>query len=72
MARDREQLQVDLNRLLLAVPRYLRAMPDPADYWPAIAGQADDILDAAGAEDHDWANDQIWAILKRYNLTPGD
>lgn len=72
MSKDRDQLQIVLNRLLLEVPKLHRANPEPADFWPAFAGLADDILDSAGPEDHDWANGQIWAILRQYNLTPGD
>ena len=70
MIKDRDQLQIELNRLLLQVPRLLRESPDPADFWPAFAGLADPILEAAGADDCVWASDQVSAILKRYNLAP--
>ena len=70
MIKDRDQLQIELNRLLLQVPRLLRDSPDPADFWPAFAGLADPILEAAGPDDCDWAGEGISAILRRYNLAP--
>ena len=37
----RDQLQLQLNRLTLSVGRMRRENPDPADFFPAFAGEMD-------------------------------
>lgn len=68
MTTDREQLQIQMNRLTVQMPRLQRECPDPADFWPAFAGIADSVVDAAGPEDFDWVVTQIDAILNRNGL----
>jgi len=63
---EREQIQ--LNRLLVQLPRLQREFPDPADFWPAFAGLADQIVDAAGPDDYDWVACQINAMLEARGL----
>ncbi|WP_243040105.1 hypothetical protein [Dyella sedimenti] len=60
--RDLEQVQ--LNRLMVQLPRLLQEFPDPADLLSAFAGLADLIFDAAGPDDHDWITCQINAMLE--------
>lgn len=64
--RNREQMQ--LNRLLAKLPCLQQEFPDPADFWPAFAGLADLIVDAAGPDDLDWIACQINAMLEAHGL----
>lgn len=64
--RDREQIQ--LNRLLVQLPRLQQEFPDPGDFWPAFAGLVDLIVDAAGPDDGDWIACQINAMLEARGL----
>lgn len=68
MSIDRDQLQIQINRLVLQMPRLKRENPDPADFWPAFAGLADDVLDQASPDDHDWAAATIEAMLEDNGL----
>jgi len=38
-----------VDRLEAQVPTWLKTHPDPADFWPLFAGEADVIEDSAGA-----------------------
>lgn len=64
--RNHEQIQ--LNRLVVQLPRLQQEFPDPADFWSAFAGLADLIVDAAGPDDHDWVACQINAMLEARGL----
>jgi hypothetical protein len=66
--RSRGLEQMRLNRLLVLIPRLQRELPDPADFWPAFAGLADLIVDAAAPDDHDWIACQINAMLEARGL----
>ncbi|MDG2538718.1 hypothetical protein P5Y53_13670 [Dyella jiangningensis] len=58
----RAELQKALNRIEGHLPRLLDELPDPADFWPAFAGEADAILEGAGQE-HDWVADKLESML---------
>lgn len=64
--RDREQIQ--LNRLLVQLPRLQQEFPDPADFWPAFAALADLIVDASVPDDYAWIACQIDAMLEARGL----
>jgi len=67
---ERAQLASMLAKLDQAIPGLLRDYPDDADFWPAFAGEADVIEDAAGAEDFAWVSDQIDELLAKHGLSP--
>ena len=49
--KTRAELAVLLDALERAMPTLVRDNPDPSDFWPAFAGEADVIEDGAGAPD---------------------
>lgn len=59
----RAQLQKALNRIEAYLPSLLDAHPDPADFWPAFAGEADVILDGAPSHEQEWVADRIESML---------
>jgi len=59
----RAQLQKALNRLEACLPGLLDAHPDPADFWPAFAGEADVILDGAPTHEQEWVVDRLESML---------
>jgi hypothetical protein len=59
---ERAQLQKALNRIEGHLPGLLEAHPDPADFWPAFAGEADAVLEDAGQE-YDWVADKLESML---------
>jgi len=59
----RDQLQIELNRLTLRVGRLRRENPEPADFFPAFAGEADVILDGAPPELFDWVATSLEGML---------
>ncbi|MET3654106.1 hypothetical protein [Dyella japonica] len=77
MAKTREQLQQLLAALDRAIPDLVKDTredePDPSgevsgDFWAAFAGESDVILDDASAEDYEWVNQQIDALLAKHNI----
>lgn len=60
---SRDDLQIKLNRLTLSIVRLRRENPDPADFWPAFAGDADVILDSAPPELFDWVATSLDGML---------
>lgn len=59
----RAALQKALNRIEAYLPGLLDAHPDPADFWPAFAGEADAILEGAPPEHHQWASEKLEGML---------
>jgi len=59
----RAQLQKALNRIEAYLPGLLDTHPDPADFWPAFAGEADTILDGAPAHEQEWVADRLESML---------
>lgn len=59
---QRAQLQKALNLIEAYLPGLLDAYPDPADFWPAFAGEADAVLEGAG-EEHEWVADKLESML---------
>lgn len=66
MSAPRHELQQLLNQLEDQLPAMIRANPDPADFWPEFAGQADVMADAAGPADCDWVQDCLDAMLRHH------
>ncbi|AIF48145.1 hypothetical protein HY57_13185 [Dyella japonica A8] len=60
----RAQLQKALNRLEAYLPHLLDQFPEPENFWPAFAGEADPVLDGAPAHDHDWVADRLESMLR--------
>lgn len=48
MPMHRDKLTARLDALEVALPGLIAQYPDPADFWPAFAGESDAIEDAAG------------------------
>lgn len=75
MTLTRPELQIRLNALEARLPALVREYPEHADFWPAFAGMADDIVEAAGADDCDWVDDRLEEMLRRHGapeLQEGD
>lgn len=66
MTLTRPELQTRLNALEAQLPALVREHPDPADFWPAYAGVADEIVDAAGADDCEWVDDRLEEMLRHH------
>jgi hypothetical protein len=71
-AMTREEIQAKLD----ALDRKMEAMkaenPNAEDFWPAFAGEADEITDGAEADDYAWALEQIDVILAKHKRAPSD
>lgn len=67
---SRSQLEDLLAKLDAELPSMIRDHPDDADFWPAFAGEADVIEDAADAADYDWAMNAIDALLVKHGRPP--
>jgi hypothetical protein len=52
----------------MQIGRLQRENPDPADFWPLFAGQADVIVDAASPTDYHWVTTSIDAMLTESGL----
>jgi hypothetical protein len=77
MATSRSDLEKQLALLAAQTPELVRDNPDDADFFPAFAGESDDILDGAGPDDVDWALYEIDKILAangklRTDVAPSD
>lgn len=67
---NRTHLEKMLARLDERLPAMNRDHPEEAEFWPAFAGEADVIQDAAGAADFDWVSQQIDALLMKHGRPP--
>lgn len=62
---DLDTLNAQLEALEAGLPVLIAQHPDDADFWPAFAGQADVIEDAAG--DHGlWVHARIAQMLAQH------
>lgn len=59
---SRTDLQKALNRIEGYLPHLLKEFPEPDHFWPAFAGEADAVLEGAGAE-HDWVAGKLESML---------
>lgn len=59
------ELTFQLDALEAALPGLIADNPDPADFWPAFAGQADVIEDAAGEHTQE-VNQRIADMLAKH------
>jgi hypothetical protein len=66
MSISREQLQALLVALEMGVPAMRAQFPENADYCPAFAERADDILDQARTDDEAWALKEIQRIQDQF------
>lgn len=66
---DRARLQQKLNAVEAELPRLIAEYPDPAELWPAFAGIADEVLDSAGSDLHEWVADKIEGMLSFHGLS---
>jgi len=68
-----QELEAKLALLDQQMDQLIKDHPDDGDFWCAFAGIADDIGDAADAEQYDVVQAQIDAILKKHGMAvPGD
>jgi hypothetical protein len=70
MSKPRADLDAMLDRLSKALPGMLAALPDDADFWPAFAGEADEIVDNAWRDDDEHVQSWLDALLVGASLTP--
>lgn len=68
MAISRDELQRRLTKLECDLQALIAEHPDTGDLNQVFAERADEITDAAGVEDGDWAFEQIDGILERAGL----
>lgn len=66
MSLPRPTLRQHLNELEARLPALMRDHSDEADFWPAFAGQADVIADAAGHDDVDWVQERLDDMLRHH------
>lgn len=66
MAYTRIELETELAALERAVVQLLAEHEDPAEFWPAFAGEADDFTSRVGPADWDWADERLEDILRRH------
>ncbi|PMQ04231.1 hypothetical protein DyAD56_16205 [Dyella sp. AD56] len=66
---DRARLHQKLNAIEAELPALIREHTDPAELWPAFAGIADEVLDAAGPDLYEWVADKIDGMLSFHGLT---
>jgi len=66
----REQVQEKLDALDRKMEALKSENPSGEDFWPAFAGEADEITDGASADDYAWALEQIDAILVKHKRAP--
>lgn len=59
----RADLQKALNRIEAYLPGLLDAHPEPSEFWPAFAGEADALLEDAPSEHHDWVAERLEGML---------
>ena len=64
----KSQLTAMLDDLGARLPQMVEENPDPGDFWPAFAGEADVIEDQAGEHCHMVAErlEAMWAEHGRY------
>ena len=58
----RAALQKALNRIEARLPHLLEHYPEPADFWPAFAGESENVVESAG-HDHAWVADKLESML---------
>jgi hypothetical protein len=74
----KQELEARLAALDHQMDSLIAEHPDDGDFWCAFAGIADDIGDAATADQYDWAQEKIDAILMKHgkavprDLPPSD
>lgn len=66
MTYTRIELETELSALERLVVQLLAEHEDPAEFWPAFAGQADDFVSRVGPADWDWADERLADILRRH------
>lgn len=66
MTYTRAELETELAALERAVVQLLAEHEDPAEFWPAFAGEADDFTSRVGPADWDWADERLEDILRRH------
>ncbi len=72
MAKTRVDLSDQLDELEKALPRLIECYPDDAEFWPAFAGMADVIEDAAGPDDYEWVLQRVDGLLARHGKLATD
>jgi len=65
------QLKAQLDALEARIPHLLVEHPDPADFWPAFAGEADLIADNAG-QLRELAEKRIQSMADNHGLRDDD
>jgi hypothetical protein len=66
MTYTRAELEKELAALEQAVAQLLAEHEDPAEFWPAFAGEADDFVSRVVPADWDWADERLEDILRRH------
>lgn len=70
MALTRQQIKVKLAELDQDTDKWFQAHGETSDFWCLFANKADDITENVGEQEHDWAFEQIDAILEKHGIDP--
>jgi len=70
--KTRAELDTMLDRLAQALPGMLAEHPDDADFWPAFAGEADEITENTTAADCEHVRGRLDRILADADLLAGE
>lgn len=62
----RTELETELAALEQLAVKLLAEHEDPAEFWPAFGGEADDFASRVGPADWDWADERLADILRRH------
>lgn len=71
MSKLRADLDAILDRLARALPGVRGVHTEKADFWPAFAGEADEIVDNAGRADYEQVRGRLDVILAGTGVTHG-
>lgn len=61
--KTRTELDAAFDNLAKQLPSMIAENPDEADFWPAFAGAADEIIDNASATDCEYVSNRIETML---------
>jgi hypothetical protein len=70
MTLTRAELTTRVDALDAALPGMIADYPDESDFWSAFAGEAEVIEDRAHADDFEYLQERIDAMLMRVGKTP--
>jgi hypothetical protein len=68
MSTTRDRLQAELTRIDGLIPKWLHEHGPGPEFWNVIAGETDAITEQATAEETEWANRELDAVLRKHGV----